>query len=127
MEKISKWKQRQWRANEEMRRKLHKDLGSGDCLERLLKILSLVIHIWDALIFYLTYEFSRQPRLYLHIYLIKSFEAPQRSVKIKIWVNFLSYSMIGVGMGLMILSSIILKNLADFSLVIFINYVGTCF
>ena len=45
VEKMSKGKQRQWKANEELRRKLHGDLGSGDCFERLLKILSLVIHI----------------------------------------------------------------------------------
>ena len=45
VEKMSKGKQRQWKANEEMRKKLHEDLGSGDCFERLLKIPSLVIHI----------------------------------------------------------------------------------
>ena len=47
VKKKSKGEKRRWKANEEMRRKLHENLGLGDCVlnDLKLKALSLVIHI----------------------------------------------------------------------------------
>ena len=47
VEKNSKGEERRWKANEDTRRKLHENLGLGDCVLKDLKLktLSLVIHI----------------------------------------------------------------------------------
>ena len=47
VEKKSKEEERRWKASEETRRKLHENLGLGDCAMKDLKLntLSLVIHI----------------------------------------------------------------------------------
>lgn len=80
---MSEWKERKWKINEETRQRLHEILGLEDCFARPLKALSLVILIWDAMIFPLAYGFSRQLRLFLQVFILRFFNGKGQNKSFK--------------------------------------------